>query len=156
MYATMKIGPYTTTATKKMKAVVLAKINKFGYVLNDSRTKITSQLFEKRGRSITIVNNVKMKHKKTLIIENKQTSSTGPSLRTCLRNDGSTIGVTIVHNVIVCVGILEGTKDGAAVGNLDCNEDGNIVGASDSIRLGILVGLSDGLSLGIVVGVGSS
>mmetsp|Transcript_52292 Transcript_52292/g.63018 ORF Transcript_52292/g.63018 Transcript_52292/m.63018 type:complete len:155 (-) Transcript_52292:293-757(-) len=34
-------------------------------------------------------------------MENKQASSTGPSLRACLRNDCSTIGVTVVHNVIV-------------------------------------------------------
>jgi len=50
----LKIGPYTTTATKKKKAAVLAEINKLGYVLDDSQTRITSELFEKRERSVTI------------------------------------------------------------------------------------------------------
>ena len=80
---------------------MLAEIKKFGYVLNDYQTKITSQLFEKRDWSVTIVNNDKIRHTNTTVMENKQAPSIGPSLRACLGNDCSTIDVTIVHNVIV-------------------------------------------------------
>ena len=80
---------------------MLAKINKLGYVLHNSQTKITSQLFEKREWIVTIVNNVEIKHLKTSIIEYKQASSTGPSLCAGICTDCSKVCVTIVHNIIV-------------------------------------------------------
>ena len=74
----MRIFPYTTTTTKK--TAVLAKINKLGYVLINSTIKITSQLSGNLEWSVTIVNNVKVKHQKMKKVLDKVFDKVLPTL----------------------------------------------------------------------------